>query len=169
MKALIILNLCYGVIRPMSITSCIDVYKTIDNIIQISEEFDYSFVINDEHNKEDTELKLVPPHFMHNTADAFRLFNSEEHLKTRLKYFLKKNKFSALSNEHNKSIILNTGFEEICICGFTASMDIVPTVIDFIHNNRIVSVIPRCISDVTEELKEKALGYLSFIGIKEYG
>jgi nicotinamidase-related amidase len=153
----------------MSVTSCVDVYKTIDNIEKLSEQFEYSFIINDEHDREDQEFKLVPPHFIRGTEDTYRLFNAEERLKSRIKYFFKKTKFSGLSSEHNKTIILNAGFEEICICGFTASMDIVPTVLDFIYNNKIVSIASKCISDTTRENKERSLGYLNWIGIKEYG
>ncbi len=166
MNALIVLNLAYGVIRPLSLTFCENVHQTINNIVDLSKEFDFCFLINDNHSQNDNEFRYLPPHMI-SVQDKGKLLNIEPKLSSRNRPItLYKNTLNAFNSRDNKEHVLGYNFDSICIAGFSATLDVVPTtlgIMDF-HPNVFISEL--CVGDISLGHKSKALDYLNFLGVK---
>lgn len=139
-------------------------HKTIENIIKISHSFDDVYVINDYHNKNDSEFKYLPPH-----CDSFgsaRLYSYEKQLKQPFTY-LSKNTLSPFYNEHVVKSILKSG-TKVCVVGFLASIDIIATCLDLIQRGVEVLTDFSAINDSDEKNLELAKNYLTLIGVKQH-
>jgi nicotinamidase-related amidase len=164
MRILLVTNLIYGSARPYCPLTCEKPYSTIEKIVKASQQFDITFVVCDEHSKDDVEFKYLPPHMVKNTQDTFRLSEYEKELG--LRQFLYKQTLSAVADEHNQKTILNYKPDMIALAGFTASFDIMATALNLIDLKQNISLLPDCIGDLTEDHRVKALNHLSFLGIK---
>lgn len=164
-KAILALNISYGAVRPGSITACENPYSVIDNIQKISSQFDWCFVINDCHDSTDLEFKYLPPHNLSNSSDCIMLPSVWDNLKSSYKQLLTKKHLSAVASEHNKGVILNQKFDEICVTGFSGYLDILSTCLSLIDLEQNVYIRPECIGDFTQEFLNKSLEYLKFLGV----
>jgi nicotinamidase-related amidase len=164
-KAIIVTNLALGSVRPYSITSCTTPYVTMENIVKASKSFDYFFIVNDDHPKDDKEFNYLPPHMIKGDVDVARLNHIEQQIQSKYVHFLTKKTLSALHNPHNKGIIFNNEYDLIVVAGFSMSADIVPTCLDLIDEKKKIAIVPSCCDDYTLDTKSKALSYLTFLGV----
>jgi nicotinamidase-related amidase len=163
---LIVLNLCYGVIRDLSIFHCKEAWQVIENIIKLSSQYDNLFIINDLHKKDDVEFKYLPSHMVPISDDLARLSAVEKRLQSKNIQFLTKNTLSPLKNEHIQKLIM--AFDNICVSGFTATFDVVPTCIDLITLGKELRVPVNAIDDISDKHKKVALNYLKeFLIVEE--
>lgn len=155
---LVILNLCYGVIRELSIFHCKEAWQIIDNIIKESENYNNCLIINDLHQNDDLEFKYLPPHMISISEDTCRLYNIEKQLKCPFKQFYNKKTFSPLKNEHLRKLIMD--YDNILVSGFSLTFDIVPTVLDLITFGKNTKINKNCVGDISTEHKNKALEFI---------
>lgn len=165
MNGLLITNLLWGSCRTMSPLCCENFSQVVDNIIKASSNFDVCFIVNDSHKKDDFEFKYLPPHNLVGTGDTGRLLISESKLQCKYTVFLTKNQLSAVGSPHNQDVVLSYGFNKISVAGFALSIDILPTCLDLLNLNQNVSIMPECVGDLSEDRKNKALEYMTFIGL----
>jgi hypothetical protein len=169
-KVLIITNLCYGILKPTSVVFCEEAYKVIENIINISNNYDICYIINDAHYPDDIEFKNFPPHLIDKTEDVVRLYTIETKLKTPLIQTLRKRKQNIFATNHIKYTIVgsmgNTEIEELCITGFTGCIDIIPSVLGAREHNIEPTLYADCIGDLSHKHKELTLDYLRLINCK---
>jgi hypothetical protein len=164
-KALIVTNFCFGSVRPHSIVCAEKPYIAIENIIKASKGFDFCFVVNDAHSKEDPEFNYLPSHMVNHGVDVARLHHFDRRLQSKYVQFLNKDTLSAIHNPHNKRIILGNQYDLIAVAGFSASTDIIATCLDLIDEKKKIAIIPSCIDDTIKDFRSKALNYLTFIGV----
>jgi hypothetical protein len=164
----LILNLCFGSVRPYSVSSGSQPYITIENIIKVSKDFDFCFVINDNHSKDDIEFTYLPPHIVKGGVDVGRLHYLDRRLQSKYVQFLTKNTLSAIHDEHNKKTILSRDYSLIAITGFSASTDITATCLNLIDEKKKIAIIPSCVDDSIKDYKTKAINYLTYLGIPSY-
>jgi nicotinamidase-related amidase len=167
--ALIVLNLIYASVRKESPVSCVNPYVVINNIVELSKKYEYCYMINDSHNRGDNELKYLPPHALDFSIDSTIIVNFWNKINSRVKTALFKKTQDAIQNEHIKKLILDKHHSEICVTGFSTSLDILPTVLGLKQYHPNVVIKDDCTSDLTEEHKLKAIEYMKWIGVKECG
>lgn len=163
MSSLVILNLSYGSIRPMAISSCPIVYSVINNIIESSKNFDICFVINSEYRRDNPIFSKLPPMFLAGSQDCLPLEHFIKELRCRNKCVLKKNELSCLSSQHNLLLMKDTAMH---FAGFSTSFDIVPSCIDAIKFGLQTSVLKNCVGNIFQETIENDLKYLNLLGIR---
>jgi hypothetical protein len=167
-KALLINNFQYSVIRPGSIVSSVTAYSVINRIIEVSKHFDFCFVVNDNHNKNDIEFKYLPPHSIRDTQDTVRLLDLEKKISSKYFYVMTKATLSGFNHRMQEvfyqpnSLLENS---KIYVAGFNASTDIIATCLSLIDSKHDIAIIPSCIDDVDKTVKETALNYLKYLGI----
>lgn len=166
-NCLIALNICFGSIKPYSIFCGIKPEQTINNIIEVSKDFDFLFIVNDNHDKNDSEFNHLPEHNIIGTSEVGRLTHFEKKFKSKYIQFLDKKTLSAVHSTHNKNIILSQRYDKIMVCGFSLSTDIIATCIDLIDEKRKVIIKPNCCDDISIEQSKKSLEYLALIGTYE--
>lgn len=165
-NALVILNYIYGYSRPFSLTSCPDFYKVCKNISELSSVFDYCFILNDSHQDHNFEFKYLPKHCLENTEDSVMMPSLFSDLKSRHIQTIPKTTLNAFANEHISKTIKNYGFEKICLVGFSASIDILPSIIGSIDIKQDVYTIENALGDLTQDLKNDALKMIRFLGVE---
>lgn len=160
-KALIILNLCEGVICPNSIWCGFSPHKTIENIIGLSttNDYDVCYIIN----KNGQESRYLPPHLVSISSDTARLFYYEERIKCKFKGFIEKNIMGL--NQHLSELIRNHNFDEITLTGWNCSTDIVPVALDLMDLRENIVIHRECVDDIEISRKEKSLEYLGYLGV----
>ena len=165
MNLLVVLNICYGLSSSSSIYFCEDRVRIVDEIIKISNDFDGAIVVNDSHLNEDNEFNYVPPHLLssdisHDEKLLNPVFNCLQPKQKRWKTFGTKNKFSA------KDFVPDfSSFDEVVVCGFVFSLDVLPTILDMCQEHPNVKSCLRCTYDPKEDLFEKMSSYIRWIGI----
>lgn len=163
-RSLVILNLCYGSVRPMAISSCPNVYPVINKIIEVSRKFDRCYVINSEYLANSNIFKNIPPIFLKEGQDCLPLNEFFKQLHPKEKYLLNKNSLSCLTNKHNEELI-NSGGKNVYLAGFSKTFDIVPNALAFIEKGFKTTVIKDCIDDIGA--KNFAVDdYLTFMNVK---
>lgn len=165
MRLLLITNFLWGSWREMSPVACEGVPDVTRSLTNIAQEFDRTILINDEHRRTDSEFGYLPKHNLIGSGDLGRFSKIESSLNFHNVNFLTKRHLSAIRSEHNKSIIFSHNPQEICVAGFAASIDIIPTCLDLIQHDKKVFVLPDCVGDISKERKEKALEYLDFLSV----
>lgn len=161
-KCLLITNMCYAIKRPMSTFWCQDCNKVIKNIVKLSKQFDYCFLVNDEHHEEDTEFNYLPPHCIVGSVDCTRLTKYERQIKSKYFQFLKKNTLSAIYNKHNRKLI--SQFKSVHLAGFIASFDILSTTLDLVNRGQNCVLYKSCISDMVPQRKQMTFNQLGWLG-----
>lgn len=163
MDTLIINNLTYGSIRTYSIVASVNAFKVINNLIKISSQFDYCFILNDSHKKDDYEFKYLPPHRVEQSNDTILLKEIIDQLKCKYVQILNKDTLSGFENKHIKETILSTNSDRYCIAGFCTTIDLVPLAISLIDSKKQVCIDPACCEDVSDEINSLGLDYLTKI------
>jgi nicotinamidase-related amidase len=163
MKTLVVTNLCYGSFRPYCIMSCVKPYDVVNNICNISKNFDYTLIINDAHAYNDEEFKFLPYHHIINSLDAMPMRQIELQFKSKYLYKLSKNTTTAFTSEHNKMILDTT---TVVLCGFVGSIDLLDTAKQLLSFDKEVLMLEDCFGDLTIELKKRTVVELKSIGVK---
>lgn len=164
MRALIILNWCYGIARPYSPVFCQDVHKVGQQIKRCAHLFDRTFIFNDRHSEIDPEFKYLPPHMVEGTPDCEPM-DTEGFKRFYLTHKLGLSAVGGSSKFNSRHFSPESDIYEVMVAGFNGLTDIVPTCIDLMGLMPKIFVSEQCFGDLSILHKERATEYLQFLGI----
>lgn len=162
---LLICNLCYGSIRPSCLASCEKPYQVLDNIVKLSDQFSDILVVNTYYNQSDRKHINMPPYFVPDTQDTLRLNEYEQKIAKLNFEVCNKYTLSCLGQPHILTRVKNK-YTDITVCGFSLSLDILPTCIDLISLDKKVTLKCDCVGNLPDQPNEILLKYLGFLGVK---
>jgi hypothetical protein len=163
MKSLLVcLNLCLGYADPYKWHFCDQCHRVSANIKRVSSKFTESLIVNDSHSDSDPEFGHIPRHMISGTLDTAPLFSYDEI--TCPKTVASKKSLNALKSNHVLGLI--SGFDIVGLAGFNLSTDIIPTSLGFIDQGTEFFVLKDCCGDLSLDNKQKALDYLTLVGVK---
>lgn len=152
------LNFCQNYARVTSPFFCKNFHEVIKNIYPVCQEADRCIFVNNQGRMPYRYIKYPDDiSGMHYEDYIGHIKNIE---------VLKKNRFSALSNDHVLSVVRH--YDNIVLGGFLTAVDIFCTAMELIEQEKNVYCSKELTGDLCEPLIDDTLGIMYWIGVNKW-